>query len=133
MKLRFRPIPRLTLANFAIAVFFAPFALGQAHRGTLVNEETMRVSPSAEGAKLGVAGRGRELIILDSSHDWVHVEAILIPPSHEEGATEEEEEGKTVTGWVSSKGFVSAATQDGDRIIFGEAVDSEEQASSRRG
>jgi hypothetical protein len=138
MKLRFAPISRFTIAKLttaavAIAVFLAPFALGQAQRGTLVNEETMRVSPSAEAAKLGVAGRGRELIILESSHDWVHVEAILLPPSHEEGATEEEEEGKTVTGWVSSKGFVSAKTQDGDRIIFGEAADSEDQASRRRG
>ena len=29
--------------------------------------------------------------------------------------------------------FVSAATQDGDRILFGEAADSEDQASRRRG
>jgi outer membrane protein assembly factor BamD (BamD/ComL family) len=138
MKQRSVPISRSTIAEVtivavAIAAFFAPFALGQAQRGTLVNEETMRVSPSAEAAKLGVAARGRELIILESSHDWVHVEAILIPPSHEEGATEEEEEGKAVTGWVSGKAFVSATTQDGDRIIFGEAADSEDQASRRRG
>jgi outer membrane protein assembly factor BamD (BamD/ComL family) len=93
----------------------------------------MRVAPSAEASKLGQAGRGRELIILETSHDWVHVEAILAPPRHDEGATEEEEEGKTVTGWVSSKAFVSPTTQDGDRIIFGEAADSEEQASRRRG
>jgi outer membrane protein assembly factor BamD (BamD/ComL family) len=138
MKQRSVPISRSTIAEVtivavAIAAFFAPFALGHAQRGTLVNEETMRVSPSAEAAKLGVAARGRELIILESSHDWVHVEAILIPPSHEEGATEEEEEGKAVTGWVSGKAFVSATTQDGDRIIFGEAADSEDQASRRRG
>ena len=136
MKLRSALISTLTIAAVTIAagiLFFVPFATGQAQRGTLVNEETMRVAPSAEAAKLGQAGRGRELIILETSHDWVHVEAILRPPSHEEGATEEEEEGKTVTGWVPSKAFVSATTQDGDRIIFGEAEDSEEQASRRRG
>jgi len=111
----------------------SPFATAQAQRGTLVHEETMRVSPNRESAKLGEAGRGRELIVLDTSHDWVHVEAILKPPSHDEGATEEEEEGKAVTGWVSSKAFVGTTTQDGDRIIFGEATDSEDEASRRRG
>jgi outer membrane protein assembly factor BamD (BamD/ComL family) len=120
-----------TLAAFLL--FSSQFAIAQAQRGTLVHEETIRVSPSKESAKLGEAGRGRELIILDTSHDWVHVEAILKLPSHDEGATEEEEEGKTVTGWVSSKAFVGTTTQDGDRIIFGEATDSEEEASRRRG
>jgi hypothetical protein len=107
--------------------------MAQAQRGTLVHEETIRVAPSVDAAKLGEAGRGRELILLETTRDWVHVEAILLPPRHDEGATEEEEEGKAVTGWVSSKAFVSATTQDGDRIMFGEAADSEDQASSRRG
>ena len=138
MKLRSVPISNLAIAALIIAAIVscfcsAPFATAQAQRGTLVNEETIRVAPSADAAKLGEAARGRELIILDTSHDWVHVEAILIPPRHEEGATEEEEEGKAVTGWVPSKAFVSATTQDGDRIIFGEAADSEDQASRRRG
>ena len=129
-------ISTLTTAAAALAaslLLSSPFAIGQAQRGTLVHEETIRVSPSKESAKLGEAGRGRELIVLDSSHDWVHVEAILNPPSHDEGATEEEEEGKAVTGWVSSKAFVGTTTQDGDRILFGEATDSEEEASHRRG
>jgi outer membrane protein assembly factor BamD (BamD/ComL family) len=126
----------LTTAAAALAaslLLSSPFAIGQAQRGTLVHEETIRVSPSKESAKLGEAGRGRELIVVDTSHDWVHVEAILKPPSHDEGATEEEEEGKAVTGWVSSKAFVGTTTQDGDRILFGEATDSEEEASRRRG
>jgi outer membrane protein assembly factor BamD (BamD/ComL family) len=129
-------ISTLTTASAALAaslLLSSPFAIGQAQRGTLVHEETIRVSPSKESAKLGEAGRGRELIVVDTSHDWVHVEAILKPPSHDEGATEEEEEGKAVTGWVSSKAFVGTTTQDGDRILFGEATDSEEEASRRRG
>jgi outer membrane protein assembly factor BamD (BamD/ComL family) len=136
MKLRSAPISRLTITAVTIAVTIllsAPFAIAQAKRGTLVHEESLRVAPSAEAAKLGEAGRGREMIVLDTNRDWVHVEAILREPSHEEGATEEEEEGKAVTGWVLSKAFVGSTTQDGDRIIFGEAADSEDQASSRRG
>jgi outer membrane protein assembly factor BamD (BamD/ComL family) len=129
-------ISRVTIAAVVITaayIFLTPFAIAQGQRGTLVHEETMRVAPSKDSANLGEAGRGRELIIIDTSHDWVHVEAILKPPSHDEGATEEEEEGKTVTGWVSAKAFVGATTQDGDRIIFGEAADSEDEASRRRG
>jgi outer membrane protein assembly factor BamD (BamD/ComL family) len=136
MKIRFEFISSLTIAAVTFAagiILCAPFAAAQAQRGTLVHEETMRVAPSTESAKVGEAQRGRELIILDTSRDWVHVQAILRPPSHDEGATEEEEEGETVTGWVSAKAFVSGTTQDGDRILFGEAADSEEEASHRRG
>jgi Bacterial SH3 domain len=111
----------------------ATFAFAAAQRGTLVHEETIRVAPSADAARVGDAGRGHELIIIETSRDWVHVEAILRAPSHEEGATEDEEEGKAITGWVPNKALVTAATQDGDRIIFGEAADSEDQASRRRG
>ena len=102
-------------------------------RGTIVHEETIRVAPSADAARVGEANRGNELIIIETSRDWVQVEAILRPPSNEEGATEEEAEGKTITGWVPNQALVSSTTQDGDRIIFGEAADSEDQASRRRG
>ncbi|MGD0163479.1 MAG: SH3 domain-containing protein [Candidatus Sulfotelmatobacter sp.] len=118
---------------FLAPLGFTRFAFADAQRGTLVHEETIRISPSADAARLGEAQRGHELIILDTTRDWVHVEAILMAPSREEGATDEEAEGKTITGWIPSKAFVASTTQDGDRIIFGEAADSEDQASSRRG
>jgi hypothetical protein len=102
-------------------------------RGTLIHEEDLRVSPSDDAAKLAQVGRGRELVILQTSRDWTQVEAILRNPSNEEGATPEEQEGKTITGWLPSKGVVSSTMQDGDRVIFGEAADSEDEASRRRG
>jgi len=98
-----------------------------------VHEETIRVSPGSDSAKLGQAERGDELILIDSTHDWVHVQAIIRPPSNEEGVSEEEAEGKTISGWISRNAFVGPTTPDGDKIIFGEAVDSEDQASTRRG
>ena len=117
----------------AIIILTATLAIADAQRGTLVHEETIRVSPSSEAARVGDAGRGHELIIIDSTRDWVHVEAILRVPSTEDDATEEEAEGKAITGWVPSKSLVTSTTQDGDRIIFGEAADSEDQASRRHG
>jgi len=128
--------PRFTLVLFKIAAVLAvcaSFARADALRGTLVSEETIRVAPDTAAAKLAQVGRGRELVVIDTSRDWVHVEAILRQPSHAEGATEDEEEGKAITGWVPARAVITSTTQDGDRIIFGEAADSEDAASSRRG
>src|ERR1700719_3383791 len=108
-------------------------AFAAAQRGTLVHEETVRVAPNVSAARVGDAGRGHELIIIETSREWVHVEAVVRDPNPEEGATDEEAEGKAITGWILNKGMVTATTQDGDRIIFGEAADSEDQASRRRG
>ncbi|MGA8622499.1 MAG: hypothetical protein WB660_28750 [Candidatus Sulfotelmatobacter sp.] len=130
MKLRFGTLASTLVASILLVV---PFAFADALRGTLVHEENIRISPSTDAAKLVEVGRGRELIIIETGRDWVHVQAILTQPRHDDDATEEEEEGKTITGWVPAKGVVTATTQDGDRIIFGEAADSEDQASRRRG
>jgi outer membrane protein assembly factor BamD (BamD/ComL family) len=131
MKLRFAILAALTIASSIF--FFIPIAHADALRGTLVHEETIRVAPSADAARVGDAGRGLELIIIDTSRDWVHVEAILREPRNDEGATEDEQEGKAITGWLLAKALILPTTQDGDRIIFGEAADSEDQASRRRG
>jgi hypothetical protein len=119
---------------FTLALFFstAP-ASAQAQRGTLVHEATIRVAPSADAAKLGEAGRGHELIIIETSRDWTHVEAILREPRKDADEDDPASEGKTITGWVRGSALVSLATPNGDKIVFGEAVDSEDQASRRRG
>jgi hypothetical protein len=124
---------KLRLIFLAAALpLLTAFAFAQAARGTLVREESIRVSPSTDAAKLGEAARGHELVILETATGWVHVEAIIRAPSRDRD-TDEEEEGKTITGWVPSKAFVSNTTQDGDKIVFGEAADSEDQASRRHG
>ena len=122
------------LATLTLALLFSTnFAAAQAQRGTLVHEETIRVSPSADAAKLGEAGRGHELVIIESSRDWTHVEAILREPRKDADEDDPESEGKTITEWVSSKALVNLTTPNGDKIVFGEAADSEDQASRRRG
>ena len=129
--------PRLSLIAAGItllAIFaFTASARADAVRGTIVHEETIRVAPSGDAARVGDVKRGNELIIIATSRDWVQVEAILRAPSNEEGATEDEAEGKAITGWIQSKALVINSTPNGDKIIFGEAADSEDQASSRRG
>jgi outer membrane protein assembly factor BamD (BamD/ComL family) len=131
MKLRFADIAIFTVA--AAFILCTSFAGADALRGTLVHEEAIRVAPNADAAKLAEVGRGRELVVIETSRDWANVEAFLVPPRHDEGVTEEEEEGKTITGWVPARSLITATTQDGDRVIFGEAADSEDEASHRRG
>jgi len=116
-----------------VLLFSANLASAQAQRGTLVHEETIRVSPSSDAAKVGEAGRGHELIIIDTSRDWTHVQAILREPRKDADEDDPESEGKTISGWVSSKALVNLTTPNGDKIVFGEAADSEDQASRRRG
>jgi len=108
-------------------------ALADAQRGTLVHEATLHVAPNEDAAKLGQAGRGHELIIIESSRDWVHVEALLTEPRKSDSDDDEERPSKTVTGWLMGKALVTTATPNGDKIIYGEAADSEDQASRRRG
>ncbi len=45
----------------------------------------------------------------------------------------EEDQGKTISGWVLDNGIVWASTPNGDRILFGAAADSEDEASRRHG
>ncbi|HTW31160.1 MAG TPA: SH3 domain-containing protein, partial [Candidatus Sulfotelmatobacter sp.] len=118
---------------FAAILAVAPFAASQAQRGTLVHEETIRVSASTDAARLGEAERGHELVILETGNGWTNVEAIIREPKKDEDEDDPASEGKTITGWVLSKALVSMSTQNGDKIIFGEAANSEDEASRRRG
>jgi hypothetical protein len=107
---------RLTIAFFMMSAF----ACADVVRATTVRATTIYLSPDTASAKLADLDRGREVAYLETSKDWIHVEANL---------TEE----KTITGWVEAKGMVQSTTPDGDKIIFGEAVDSEDQASQSHG
>src|ERR1700751_3205195 len=130
-KFPFRKTTLLFAALAAIAIL-APFARAQALRGTLVHEETLHVAPSADAARLSQVDRGHELIIIETSRDWTHVQAIMMEPRRERDE-DEEDEAKTVSGCLSSKAVIISTNPDGDKIVFGEARDSEDEASRRRG
>src|SRR6476646_6743267 len=89
-------------------------------RGAMMRVAQLYISPDPTSAKLSDIERGREVVILETSREWLHVTA---------NVTEE----RTVTGWMLDKGVVRTSTPEGDKILYGEAVDSEDQASQRRG
>jgi hypothetical protein len=106
-----------------------------AERGVLVREAVIYLSPDATSNKLGEAGRGREVILIERSRNWLHVQALLGFAQTPDPAFVEDEdmEGKTISGWILDTGLVFASTANGDRILFGAAVDSEDEASRRHG
>jgi hypothetical protein len=89
-------------------------------RALPVREAVLYVAPDVTSAKLGKVERGRELAILEKSPGWLHVLASVTPE-------------RDVNGWVLDKGMVRASAPNGDRILFGEAADSEAEASRRHG
>jgi hypothetical protein len=103
-----------------IVLMFSAIASAQTPRGASIREASIYLSPDTTSTKMAELDRGREIIILETTRDWLHVEANL---------TEE----KVVSGWIQAKGVVSASIPNGDRILFGEAVDCEDQASQRHG
>jgi len=89
-------------------------------RGTPIQVGSIYLSPDSSSNKLADIDRGREVVILETSGEWLHVEAVV---------TEE----KIITGWMMKKFVVQGSTPNGDGIVFGEAVESEDQASQRHG
>src|SRR5208283_74634 len=119
-----KPIPKLL--HLIVLMVLGNSLLLAADRGTLVREAVIYLSPDTTSSKLAQVERGRELILLDKSHNWLHVEALLGGRTPDAAfVLEDEDEGKTVSGWVLDAGVVWASTPNGDRILFGAAVDSE--------
>lgn len=113
-----------THLKFAFALLTTLFAnifcLADVQRGAMIQVANIYISPDTTSAKLGEVDRGHEVVVLETSHDWLKVEANL-------------GQERVLTGWIMGKGVVQASTPNGDRIMFGEAVDSEDQASQRNG
>jgi hypothetical protein len=110
----------LALSASALLLLGSMPALADVVRAASIRVAPIYLSPDASSAKLADVDRGRELVFLETSGEWVKVEANL---------TEE----RIVTGWMEKKGLIQSTTPDGDKILFGEAVDSEDQASQRNG
>jgi hypothetical protein len=111
---------------FAAAV--AAFAADQ-EAGTVIREVPMYVSPDVSSQRVAVVTRGRDVaLVMGRSNvggtSWAHVFVKV-----DVGLTSE----KDVSGWIESRYLVTPATPNADQVIFGEAVDSENQAEQRGG
>ena len=113
------------LLFFLLSATVAALATGE--HGTLVRGSTLYVAPGATAEKLMQVERGRDMVVLErtnmDSAPWMKVFVTIV----------QGESRRDVTGWLLAKGVVTSNTPNGDQIIFGEAVDSENQAEQRGG
>jgi hypothetical protein len=132
-------LPGLIVFSFSfffLSALLLPVPALAAERGTIVREAVIYISPDATSHKLAQAERGREIILLDKSRSWVQAEALLGYVNNPDPAfvsDDDDAERKTVSGWIMDAGIVWPSTPNGDRIIFGAAVDAEDAASQRHG
>jgi outer membrane protein assembly factor BamD (BamD/ComL family) len=113
--------PKIAASLIGALLLLCPSASQAAYRhGAMLRVASLYLTPDTSSQKLGEIERGREVIVLDNSTGWLHVQALV---------TEE----RTVSAWIVDKGVVEPTTPNGDRILFGEAIDSEDQASQRHG
>ena len=114
------------IAACAFVLAMSVAGMAAIERGIIIREGIIYVAPDPSSAKLSNVSRGREVAVIERSPGWANVVATVeVDPDQE---TE-----RNVTGWIVDKGVITAATPDGDKIIFGEAVDSEAEASKRGG
>jgi hypothetical protein len=100
-------------------------------RGTVIRKAVIYVAPDVTSSKLATADRGREAVILERTSGWVHVIATLMDAPYNPDPEASRE--RNVTGWILEKGYISDQTVKGDEILFGEAADSEDEASRSHG
>ena len=115
---------------FAFLILFSS-GLFAVERGVMLREGVIYISPDSSSAKLSNIGRGREVTVLDRAPGWVHVVGTVDITTGAEYDAEQND--RNITGWIMDKGVITTATPDGDKVLFGEAFDSELEASRRAG
>src|SRR3954466_11725410 len=88
--------------------------------GVLIRPTPIYIAPDTTSQRLTLAQRGIEAALLERNQKFLHVTLLL-------------DEGAQITGWMLDKGAIFPSAPNGDRVLFGEAVDSENEASHRGG
>lgn len=119
-----------TLLALVAALAAASAVAADKEHGTVINEVTLYVTPDPGAQKLGRVTRGRDIFLMDhttvDNKPWAHLLAVVDVDLERQTARE-------ISGWVPSNVVITTSTPNGDQIIFGEAVDSENQAELRGG
>lgn len=101
-------------------------------RATVLHAAVVYVGPDADSQKVSEVTPGHEVVIVKRSGPWVQVFANT-DIEEKNGADEPEfsveEAVLPRSGWIRDKGVVSAATPNGDKLIFGAAVTAEATAN----
>jgi outer membrane protein assembly factor BamD (BamD/ComL family) len=108
------------IRRLAVLTFLMSLPAFAADIGVLMRPTPIYIAPDTTSQKLTTAQRGIEAALLDRNQKFLHV-TLLLP------------EGAQLTGWMLDKGAIFPQTPNGDRVLFGEAVESEKEATQRGG
>lgn len=117
-----RWVPRVAL----IAVVLAASVALAAEHGATIREGEIYLSPDTNSQKLTTFTRGREVAVLERSGQFIHVLATV-------DVNPDMETSRDISGWMLARNVITQSTPDGDKLLFGEAIDSEAEASRRQG
>jgi hypothetical protein len=119
-----------TLLTLCVALAASTALAADKEHGTVISEVTLFVTPDPQAQKLGRVTRGRDIFLMDhtmvDNKPWDHLLAVV-------DVDVERETMREISGWVPASVVVTTSTPNGDQIIYGEAVDSENQAEQRGG
>jgi hypothetical protein len=103
-----------------------------AARATVVRPTPLYVQGDASSDKLTTVTPGREMVIIERSGHWLRVYAntdIETVREQDVPAFSSDQATPPISGWVEEKGVINSDTPQGDAILFGEAVSTEQAAS----
>lgn len=124
-----------TLTRIVLAFWLAlatAGAFGQdKEQGTIISDVDMYVAPDTTAQRLARATRGRNVILVMDRTTlggkvWAHALVVV-------DVNLDQETTRQISGWIPNTYLITTATKNGDQIIYGEAVDSENQAQIRAG
>src|SRR5437588_12662193 len=102
----------ITLLASILLSSIALAAAAPGERAIMVREAKIYISPDTSAQSIGTVGRGREVAIVEKSHDYLSVFANI------ESAREElNQPGRDITGWIVDSGVIRTSTPNGDKIL----------------
>ena len=115
-------------ALLATGLFALSAAAADNEHATLIREASLYSSPATSAERIAQVERGRDLVVLerknaDGNQTWMKIFVTLT----------QGENSRQVTGWLPATAVVTAATMNADQIIYGEAVNAEQEGERPRG
>ena len=99
---------------------------------TVIHATPIYIQGNATSDKIGTVTPGREMIISERSDHWIRVYAntdIETVREQDVPVFSNEQAQQPISGWIQDKGVVDSNTPQGDAILFGEAVSTEQAAT----
>ncbi len=125
-RVRFRMQNFHTILRVATLLLLAASFASAAEHGATIREGEIYISPDTSSQKLTTFTRGREVAVLERSGQFLHVLATV-------DVNPDMETSRDISGWILARNVITQSTPDGDKLLFGEAIDSESEASRRQG